>query len=60
MVTALEEALGTKARIERLPEQAGDVPQTWADITKAGRLLDYSPRTPFAEGIMHFANWVRS
>jgi len=59
MVRVLEEALGVRARIERLPEQPGDVPQTWADISRARALLGYAPRVPFAEGIARFAEWLR-
>jgi UDP-glucuronate 4-epimerase len=57
MIRALESALGRSATIERLPEQPGDVPQTWANIEKARRLLGYSPRTSFDEGVRRFAAW---
>jgi UDP-glucuronate 4-epimerase len=57
MVEGLEEALGRRATIEWRPEQPGDVPQTWADVEKAHRLLGYAPRTSFKEGIRHFAEW---
>jgi UDP-glucuronate 4-epimerase len=60
MVEALEGAMGQRARIERLAEQPGDVPQTWADISKAQRLLGYAPRTPFAEGIRRFVEWFEA
>jgi len=59
MIRTLEECLGKPARIERLPEQPGDVPLTYADIGKAGRLLGYKPRTPFPEGIEKFVRWRR-
>ena len=59
MVRTLEQALGVKAKIEPLPEQPGDVPQTWADLTKAGRLLGYNPQTPFAKGVARFVEWLR-
>lgn len=58
MVRALEEALGVSARLEFLPAQPGDVPQTWADVEKAERLLGFRPWTPFREGLKHFAEWV--
>jgi UDP-glucuronate 4-epimerase len=58
MVRTLERALEVKAKIEWMPEQAGDVPQTWADITKARRLVDYNPRTQFLEGLAHFTQWL--
>ena len=46
MIASLEQALGVTAIIDRQPEQPGDVPQTWANIAKAHRLLGYQPRTP--------------
>lgn len=58
MIAALERALGVPARIERLPEQPGDVPQTWASIAKARRLLGYEPSTPFEDGIARFVEWL--
>lgn len=54
MIEGLEGALGMKAEIERLPMQAGDVPQTWADVSKAGALLGYAPTTPYQEGVRKF------
>lgn len=60
MVRALEEVLAIEAKIERLPEQPGDVPQTWADLSKARRLLGYEPKTDFAVGLAAFARWLRS
>lgn len=57
MIGALEHALGTKAELEFLPTQPGDVPQTFADIRKAERLLGYKPTTSFKEGIERFCSW---
>jgi hypothetical protein len=45
LISGLELALGVEARIDRLPEQMGDVPQTFADIGIARRLLGYEPIT---------------
>lgn len=59
MIATLEDALGIRARREHLPEQAGDVPQTWADLARARDLLGYAPRTPFPEGVARFATWLR-
>ena len=59
MIGTIEATLGKAASIEWLPEQPGDVPITYAQIAKAGRLLGYSPRTPFAEGIEKFVAWYR-
>ena len=57
MIAALESALALPARIHRLPEQPGDVPQTWANIDKAQRLLGYRPATPFRDGVTRFVEW---
>lgn len=58
LLDALESALHVEGRIEPLPPQPGDVPQTWADVSKAGRLLGYSPSTPLAVGLERFARWL--
>ncbi len=58
MIRTLEEALGIEARLEFHSSQPGDVPQTWADIEKAERLLGYRPSTDFPEGIARFAAWL--
>lgn len=60
LVRALEEVLGVEAKVERKPEQPGDVPRTWAGIGKARELLGYEPRTDFLEGLRRFAAWLRS
>jgi UDP-glucuronate 4-epimerase len=59
MIAGLESALGLKARIERLPEQPGDVPQTWASVEKARSLLGYEPRTPYDVGVRRFVGSLR-
>ena len=59
LITALEETLGKKAVIERRPEQPGDMPATWADISKARALLGYDPRTPLDQGLPRFVQWLR-
>ena len=59
LIAALEQTLGVPARLERLPEQPGDVPQTWASLDKARALLGYEPRTPLADGLAQFAEWLR-
>ena len=59
MVQVLAAALGKPAIIDRQSEQLGDVPQTWADISKARQMLGYQPRTPFEEGVREFAEWLR-
>lgn len=59
LIVAIEAALGKKAVIERKPDQPGDMPETWADISKARRLLGYDPRTKIAEGIPEFVRWFK-
>jgi len=59
MVRGLEQALGVSAVMERLPEQPGDVPQTWAAIEKARSLLGYEPRTAYLDGVARFVAWLR-
>ncbi len=60
MIATIADALGRPAEIRRMPEQPGDVRQTFADITLAGRELGYEPRVPFREGIRRYVDWYRS
>jgi UDP-glucuronate 4-epimerase len=57
LIALIETTLGRKAQIRRLPEQPGDVPLTYADISKAGKLLHYQPSTEIAVGIPKFIDW---
>jgi len=59
LVRWLAEELVVEPRIEYLPDQPGDVPITYADVTKAGRLLGYSPKVPIREGLRRFVSWYR-
>ncbi|HSU24549.1 MAG TPA: hypothetical protein VLI65_01085, partial [Pyrinomonadaceae bacterium] len=54
-----EECLGVEAVIDRQPMQPGDVPTTYADISKARKLLNYHPLTKIEEGIPRFVEWYR-
>jgi UDP-glucuronate 4-epimerase len=60
LIELLELHLGRKAVIDRQPLQPGDVPMTYADITKARRLLDYQPATRVEDGIRKFVDWFRA
>lgn len=60
LIAAIEEATGKKAIIERLPDQPGDVPTTYADVSKARRLLGYRPTTSVRDGIAAFVAWYRT
>ncbi len=59
LIALLEKELGQRAVIDRQPIQPGDVPQTFADITKARRLLGYDPQTQIEDGLRHFVSWFR-
>jgi UDP-glucuronate 4-epimerase len=58
-IAVVEAAVGKPARIRREPVQPGDVPLTYADVSKARRLLGYQPTTPVEEGIPRFVDWYR-
>ena len=59
LIALLEDALDRQAQIDWQPAQPGDVPQTFADITKARRLLGYNPQTQIEEGIRKFVEWFQ-
>ena len=60
LVELLERATGRKAIREQKPLQPGDVPLTWASITKAEQTLGYHPATRLEEGLTRFVAWYRS
>lgn len=57
LIALIERALDTKAVIDHQPMQPGDVPCTYADISKARELLAYNPTTKIADGIPKFVEW---
>ena len=59
LVHWLAEELAVEPRIDYLPAQPGDVPITYADVSKAARLLGYSPKVPIREGLRRFVSWFR-
>ena len=59
MIELLENALGKKASIERQPMQPGDVPVTFADISKAREKLGYNPQIRIEQGIPLFVEWFK-
>ena len=58
MIHTIGEVFGVEPKINQLPMQPGDVPQTYADISKAKSILSYQPQTTFKEGISAFKEWV--
>jgi len=59
LITTIEQALGKQAVIHRMPDQPGDVPRTFADISKARRLLGYNPQVKIKDGIPLFVRWFQ-
>ncbi|HXC33804.1 MAG TPA: GDP-mannose 4,6-dehydratase [Verrucomicrobiae bacterium] len=60
LVYMLERTTGKKAIIQREGPQQGDVPLTWADVSRAGKLLGYRPQTSLEEGLKKFVAWYRA
>ena len=60
MIEAIEKVVGKKAIIDRLPHQSGDVPQTWADVSKSNRLLGYEPTFSFEDGLECYVKWRKA
>lgn len=59
-IAALEIALDRKAKIEMLPLQPGDVPDTFAEVADLVQQFHYKPATPIQQGIANFVEWYRS
>lgn len=57
LIHAIEKAVGKKAVLQYGPEQPGDVPKTYADNSKANRLLNYHPSTSLEAGLAAFVSW---
>ena len=60
LVSAVEDELGTKARVRKVPIQPGDVATTWADCTALREDFGFHPRTAIREGVKHFVAWYRT
>lgn len=58
LILRIEKTLGKKAIIQKKPYQKGDMVHTYADITKAKKLLKWEPATSLEEGIEKTAKWV--
>ncbi len=59
LIALIEEKLGKKAVIDRRPTQPGDVPITYADISRAREEIGYAPQVDMAEGITEFVGWFK-
>ncbi|MFA5333256.1 MAG: GDP-mannose 4,6-dehydratase [Candidatus Nanoarchaeia archaeon] len=60
LIVEIENALGKKAKIKYMPMQPGDVDVTYADISKAKKLLNYCPKTSIQDGIRKSVEWYNS
>lgn len=59
LIAAIEDTVGKKAVIEQYPDQPGDVPKTFADVSKAKELFGYNPQTQLKEGLSGFYQWFK-
>ncbi len=59
MINIIGEVVGVVPKIKELPMQPGDVDRTYADVSKAKKLLGYNPKTSFKDGIIKFVEWYK-
>ena len=57
MIKLIEELTNRKAQIEYRPWHPADMPATWADITKARKILEWAPATTFSQGMKNLVDW---
>ena len=60
LIDLIAEATGKEPIIDQQPMQPGDVPRTYADVTRAKELLGYEPRISMREGMRRFVEWYRA
>ena len=59
MINTIAKTLGVEPNIKQYPMQPGDVDRTFADVSKAKKLIGYEPKTSFEQGIQNFVNWYK-
>jgi UDP-glucuronate 4-epimerase len=59
LVEAVGRATGRTPAVDRQPDQPGDVPRTFADVTRAREELGYDPRVGLEQGLQRFVDWYR-
>jgi UDP-glucuronate 4-epimerase len=59
LIKLLEENIGKKAQVKYTNAQTGDMPITYADISKAKELLNWEPSTPIEDGVKHYVDWYK-
>jgi UDP-glucuronate 4-epimerase len=57
LISTIEDKLGKKAKIKYLEAAPGDVPLTYADVSKAGSLIGYAPKVSVDEGVERYVKW---
>ena len=60
LVELISSEMGITPIIEWLPDQPGDVPITFADVSRAGAVIDYEPKVPIEEGVRRFCEWKKA
>ncbi|MDZ7291249.1 MAG: GDP-mannose 4,6-dehydratase [candidate division KSB1 bacterium] len=60
LIELISKNLGKEARIEHLPMQPGDVPITYAEVTRAQKELGYQPRVDIEQGVRLFVEWFKA
>lgn len=60
MIELIARLVGREPKIEYRPSHPADVPATWADITRAREILNWTPETSFEEGIQAAVEWYRA
>lgn len=59
MINTIAKVLNVEPKIKQLPMQPGDVDRTYADVSKAKKMIGYEPKTTFEEGIKKFVDWYK-
>ena len=60
LISTIEHAVGKPAIVNQMPDQAGDVPRTFADLSKAKELLGYEPKVCLRDGIESYVEYLKS
>ena len=59
-IELMEKAFDSTVNKNLLPIQPGDVPDTYADVSRLTELTGYQPKTPIEEGVQKFAQWYKA
>ena len=60
LIHLIEDAAGMRANILHLAQRSGDMPVTYADLSRAERTLGYRPQVPLGEGVPEFVSWYQA